>query len=246
MLHSLHFDTPCLTRTCGDAAVIGNSAARRIARPGGKRAGGPGLNFSSGGDGALGGFGVGPRELLRRRLFGELSSIGDEDRRGEGDGVPGDPGRDGAHTICSGVVDLILFSFSCSSAVTDSGVRLILRSSGVCPPSLEFSLGLFADFRTSAAFPSVGKFGSALKGWKVPLGSRKHGVSGSGRVVPGSVLAFRNSPIGRIRIGVVGNASAYPPPVGGVGPGDGGAEPEVTELPLVAVGVFLTTCLVLQ
>lgn len=247
MLHSLHLDTPCFTSICGDALVTGSSAARRMAKPGGRRAGGPGLNFSSGGDGTLGDFGVGPRELLCRRRFGELSPLGDEDRRGEGDGVPGDPGSDGAHTICSGVVDLILFSFSCSSAVTDSGDRLTLRSSGVCPPSLEFSRCLFADFRTSAAFPSVGRFGSAwLKGWNVPFGRRKQGVSGSGRVVPGSVLALRSSPIGRIRIGVVGNASAYPPPAGGVGPGEGGADPDVTELPLVAVGVFLTTCLVLQ
>lgn len=208
MLHSLHLDTPCFTRTCGKPAFTGKSVPSRMARPGGRRVGGPGLNLSSCGDGRLGGFGVGPRELLRRRRLGELSPIGDEDRRGDGDGVPGDPGSDGAQTICSGVVDLILFSFSCSSVVTDSGVRLMLRSNGVCPPSLEFSLGLFADFRTSAAFPSVGKFGSAAKGWNVPLGSKKHGLSGSGRVVPGSVLALRNSPIGRIRIGVVGSASA--------------------------------------
>lgn len=149
-----------------------------------------GVNFSSGGEGTLGGFGVGPLEF-RRLLFGELSPLGDEDRR-DGDGVPGDPGSEGAHTICSGVVERILFSFSCSSVVADSGERRTLRSRGVAP-SLEGSLGLFADFRTSVSLPSEFIFGNArLSGWNVPFGNKKHGVSGSGRVVPGSVLALRN------------------------------------------------------
>jgi hypothetical protein len=166
-----------------------------------------GLNFSSGGEGTLGGFGVGPLEL-RRRLFGELSALGDEDLR-EGDGVPGEPGSEGAHTICSGVVDRILFSFSCSSVVTDSGERRTLKSSGVAP-SLCDSRGLLADFRTSVSFPSEFIFGKArLSGWNVPFGNKKHGVSGSGRVVPGSVLALRNNEYGTMRIGLVGSASAY-------------------------------------
>lgn len=148
-----------------------------------------GVNFSSGGEGALGGFGVGPRELCRRLFSGGGSPHG-EDERLEGDGVPGDPGNEGAHTICSGVVDRILFSFSCSSVVTDSGDRRTLRSSGVAP-SLEGSRGLLADFRTSVSFPSVVIFGNArLRGWNVPFGNKKHGVSGSGKVVPGSVLAL--------------------------------------------------------
>lgn len=91
--------------------MTGSSEARRSARAGGSIAGGTtGVNFSSGGEGTLGGLGVGPLEFLRRR-FGELSALGDEDRL-EGDGVPGDPGRDGAHTICSGVADRSRFSFS--------------------------------------------------------------------------------------------------------------------------------------
>lgn len=104
------------------------------------------MNFSSGVDGMLGGFGVGPLEFRLRR-FGELSTLGDEDRL-VGDGVVGDPGKDGAQTICSGVVDRSLFSFSCSSVVADSGVRRTLRSSGV----VDGSRGGFADFNTSSAF----------------------------------------------------------------------------------------------
>lgn len=149
------------------------------------------MNFSSGGEGTLGGFGVGPREFRRRRL-GELSALGDEDLR-DGDGVPGDPGREGAHTICSGVAERILFSFSCSSVTTDSGDRRTLRSRGVAP-SLDGSRGLFADFKTSGSFPSAFMLDNArLIGWKVPFGNKKHGVSGSGSVAPGRVLALRNS-----------------------------------------------------
>lgn len=107
----------------------------------------------------LGGFGVGPLELRRLRL-GELSPLGEEDRL-DGDGVPGDPGNEGAQTICSGVVERILFSFSCSSVVTDSGVRRTLRSNGVVP-SRDGSRGLFADFKTSGSFTSVFKLCNAL------------------------------------------------------------------------------------
>lgn len=100
-----------------------------------------------------------PREsrLLR---FGELSPLGDEDLR-DGEGVTGEPGSDGAQTICSGVADLIRFSFSCSSVVIDSGVRRTLKSKGV-DPSLDDSLGLFADFKTSGSFPSELVGGKAL------------------------------------------------------------------------------------
>lgn len=92
--------------------MTGSSDARRNAKAGCNIVAGIiGVNFSSGGEGMLGGFGVGPLELRRLR-FGELSPLGDEDRLGDGDRVPGDPGKDGAQTICSGVADLILFSFS--------------------------------------------------------------------------------------------------------------------------------------
>lgn len=118
-----------------------------MAKAGGMIGGG-----TDGGDGTLGGFGVGPLEF-RRRLFGELSPPGDKERR-EGDGVPGEPGSDGAQTICSGVVERILFSFSCSSTTTDSGERRTLRSRGVVP-SLEESRARFADFKTSGVLGSV-------------------------------------------------------------------------------------------
>lgn len=246
MLHSLHFDTPCLTKTWGDAAATGSSEASRNANAGGSNTGGiTAVNFSSGGDGTLGGFGVGPPLEFRLRRFGELSPLGDEDRL-DGDGVPGDPGSDGAHTICSGVVERNLFSFSCSSVVTDSGVRLTLRSSGVAP-SLDGSRGRFADFKTSESFPSEFIFGNALlRGWNVPFGRRKHGVSGSGKLAPGRVLALRIREYGTMRIGFVGNASAYCVWAGGVAPGDGGADPEVAEPPLAVAKTCLTTCLVLQ
>lgn len=139
--------------------MTGSSEASRSAKAGGIIGEGTiGENLSSGGDGTIGGLGVGPLELRRRRL-GELSILGEEDRR-EGDGVPGDPGNDGAQTICSGVAERILFSFSCSSVVKDSGVRRTLRSSGVAP-SRDASRGRFADFKTSVPFPSVFKFGNA-------------------------------------------------------------------------------------
>lgn len=166
-----------------------------------------GVNFSSGGEGIHGGFGVGPLELRRRRL-GELSPLGEEDLL-EGDGVPGEPGNDGAQTICSGVVERILFSFSCSSVVTDSGVRRTLRSKGVAP-SRDGSRGLLADFKTSGSLTSVLIFGNArLIGWRVPFGNKKQGVSGSGNVAPGSLLAPCNIEYGTIRIGFVGRARAY-------------------------------------
>lgn len=159
ILHSLHFDTPCLTSTCGDAVETGISVASRNAKAGGNIGGGmTGVNFSSGGEGTLGGLEVGPLELRRRR-FGELSALGEEDLL-EGEGVAGEPGKEGAHTICSGVVERILFSFSCSSVVTDSGVRRTLRSKGVTP-SRDGSRGLLADFRTSGSFISVLIFGNA-------------------------------------------------------------------------------------
>lgn len=228
--------------------MTGSSDAKRNAKAGGKIAGGTiGANFSSGGDGTLGGLGVGPLEFNRRR-FGELSALGEEDRR-EGDGVPGDPGREGAQTICSGVVERILFSFSCSSVTTDSGDRRTLRSSGVTPPSLDGSRGRLADFNTSVSFPSELIFDNArLIGWNVPFGNRKHGVSGSGSVAPGRVLAPRSNEYGTMRIGFVGNASAYWFwfCAGGVAPGDGGADPEVAEPPRAAAKACFTTCLVLQ
>lgn len=43
----------------------------------------------------------------------------------------------------------------------------------------------------------------------MPFGSKKHGVSGSGNVVPGNVLALRSIEYGTMRIGLVGNARAY-------------------------------------
>lgn len=140
--------------------VTGSSDARRSARAGGIIAGGTiGANFSSGGDGTLGGLGVGPLEFNLRR-FGELSALGDEDRL-DGDGVAGEPGNEGAHTICSGVVDRSLFSFSCSSVTTDSGDRRTLRSKGVAP-SLGGSRVRLADFKTSVSFPSAFMFDNAL------------------------------------------------------------------------------------
>lgn len=200
--------------------------------------------LSSDGEGTLGGFGVGSLEFFLRR-FGELSPLGDDDRL-EGDGVAGEAGKDGAHTICSGVVERILFSFSCSSVVTDSGVRRTLRSKGVAP-SLDGSRGLFADFKTSGSFTSVFTFGNArLIGWNVPFGNQKHGVSGSGNVAPGRVLALLKSEYGTISIGLVGNANAYWFWAGGVAPGEVGADPDVVE-PARAVGkTCLTICLVLQ
>lgn len=198
-------------------------------------------------------------------LFGDVLKDGDTPVRE--DGVSGgEPLIEGTHSIFSGDGVLRLrFSFSSpkSTKSFNSGDFLTLKSSGADESLIKGgSFDLLTVFRTSV-WVVVGAEMACDMGWMVPLGSRKHGVSGFGMPetfgsIPGSILAPRNREYGTIIIGFVGNAKKGCWGRGAFGEGgvlhvegstgEVGVEPEVQLvallLALVAAAGF-TCCLIM-
>lgn len=210
------------------------------------------------------------RGLLLREVSISCFRFGDTLRAGEAPvrdaGVDGgDPCREGAHSIFSGLGEPFLTSSPTSTTSSFSGDLLTLKSKGALLSfAISFTFVGFGDSVWTAEFvPTVG----GVIGCNVPFGNKKHGVSGVGRFEPGSrpgrTLAPRNKEYGTIMMGFVGNArkgcwgGSAAPGEGGVrhvSTGEAGVEPEVQleaalEAVVVAEAVLragLIMCLELQ